>query len=127
MLAGEQFCADVPPGNARAKECLEDNRLQPGFTPACKAEVEKMMEARAADFRLDPKLRVLCDEDIQVRSCCAHMPPHASRTPLACFPACLYHACDLPGLYAWDDVTSSAGESDFFHACTGCAAGRVRL
>nr|QOL01068.1 putative extracellular protein CSOL_002 [Pseudococcomyxa simplex] len=59
------FCADVPPGNARAKECLEDNREQPGFSPACKLEVEKMMESRAADFRLDPKLRVLCEEDIQ--------------------------------------------------------------
>lgn len=64
--AGDQFCADVPPGNARAKECLEDNREQPGFSPACKMEVEKMMESRAADFRLDPKLRVLCEEDIQV-------------------------------------------------------------
>ena len=63
---GEQFCADVPPGNARAKECLEDNREQPGFSAGCKMEVEKMMESRAADFRLDPKLRVLCEEDIQV-------------------------------------------------------------
>ena len=42
-----QFCADVPPGNARAKECLEDNREKPGFTPQCKEEVEKMMADRA--------------------------------------------------------------------------------
>ncbi len=61
-----QFCADVPPGNARAKECLEDNREQPGFSLGCKAEVEKMMENRASDFRLDPKLRQLCADDIQV-------------------------------------------------------------
>ncbi len=61
-----QFCADVPPGNARAKECLEDNREKPGFTPACKEQVEKMMASRAADFRLDPKLRQLCADDIQV-------------------------------------------------------------
>ena len=61
-----QFCADVPPGNARAKECLEDNREQPGFSPACKTEVEAMMESRASDFRLDPKLRQLCADDIQV-------------------------------------------------------------
>jgi Golgi apparatus protein 1 len=68
---GWQFCSDVPPGNARAKECLEDNRQQPGFTPACKEQVEKMMAARAADFRLDPKLRQLCAEDIQVSLQCS--------------------------------------------------------
>lgn len=41
----------MQPGNARAKECLEENRDKPEFSDACKAEVEKMMEARAADFR----------------------------------------------------------------------------
>ena len=65
-----QFCADVPPGNARAKECLEDNREKPGFTPQCKEEVEKMMADRATDFRLDPKLRQLCADDIQVAPRC---------------------------------------------------------
>ncbi|CAL5218414.1 g90 [Coccomyxa viridis] len=61
----KKFCADVPPGNARAKECLEDNREAPGFSATCKTEVEKMMESRASDFRLDPKLRQLCADDIQ--------------------------------------------------------------
>ncbi|CAK0736969.1 hypothetical protein CVIRNUC_000833 [Coccomyxa viridis] len=61
----KKFCADVPPGNARAKECLEDNREKPGFTSQCKEEVEKMMADRATDFRLDPKLRQLCADDIQ--------------------------------------------------------------
>ena len=56
----------MPPGNARAKECLEDAREQPGFSATCKTEVEKMMESRASDFRLDPKLRQLCADDIQV-------------------------------------------------------------
>ena len=65
---GLQFCAEVPPGNARAKECLEDSREQPGFSPQCKVEVEKMMESRASDFRLDPKLRQLCADDIQVNA-----------------------------------------------------------
>ena len=69
-----QFCADVPPGNARAKECLEDNRDAPGFSPGCKAEVERMMEARAADFRLDPKLRQLCADDIQARGVGGQVP-----------------------------------------------------
>ncbi|KAK9865562.1 hypothetical protein WJX84_005695, partial [Apatococcus fuscideae] len=64
------FCKDVPPGNARAKECLEDHRDQPGFQPECKEEIEKMMAARAADFRLDTQLRQLCAEDI--RDICAY-------------------------------------------------------
>lgn len=62
---GPQFCSDVQPGNARAKECLEDHMNDAGFSPPCKGELEKMMEARAADFRMDPKLRTLCAEDIQ--------------------------------------------------------------
>ncbi len=69
-----QFCADVPPGNARAKECLEDSREQPGFSATCKTEVEKMMESRASDFRLDPKLRQLCADDIQVGTCSLFCP-----------------------------------------------------
>ena len=73
-----QFCADVPPGNARAKECLEDNREAPGFTPQCREEVEKMMADRAADFRLDPKLRQLCADDILVAPRCM---PAAKRHP----------------------------------------------
>ena len=74
-----QFCADVPPGNARAKECLEDNREAPGFSATCKTEVEKMMESRASDFRLDPKLRQLCADDIQVTdSSPAWSPSHCS-------------------------------------------------
>ena len=63
-------CAAVLRGCAarqRAREeCLEANREQPGFSAACKTEVEKMMETRASDFRLDPKLRQLCADDIQV-------------------------------------------------------------
>ena len=56
----------MQPGNARAKECLEDAREKEGFSKPCREELEKMMAARAADFRLDPKLRQLCARDIQV-------------------------------------------------------------
>lgn len=56
----------MQPGNARAKECLEEHRLDTGFSEGCKKEVEAMMESRAADFRLDPKLRKLCKEDIRM-------------------------------------------------------------
>ena len=68
---GAQFCAEVQPGNARAKECLEDSREKEGFSKPCREELEKMMAARAADFRLDPKLRQLCARDIQARPPCA--------------------------------------------------------
>ena len=43
-----QFCADVQPGNARAKECLEDHLNDAGFSSECKAEMEKMMQVRFA-------------------------------------------------------------------------------
>jgi Cysteine rich repeat len=32
----QQFCADVPPGNAQAKDCLEEHRHDPGFSPECR-------------------------------------------------------------------------------------------
>lgn len=39
------------------KDCLEEHREDSDFSAECRAEFEKMMEARAADFRLDPTLR----------------------------------------------------------------------
>lgn len=52
-------------GNARTKDCLEDHREDPNFSSECKEEFEKMMEARAADFRLDSSLREKCADDIE--------------------------------------------------------------
>ena len=52
-------------GNARVKDCLEDHRDDPGFSQECKEEFELMMEARAADFRLDSSLREKCADDIE--------------------------------------------------------------
>jgi 3-methyladenine DNA glycosylase/8-oxoguanine DNA glycosylase len=52
--------ADVKPGNARVKECLEDKRNDPEFSAECKKTFEDMMARRATDFRLDAKLRDLC-------------------------------------------------------------------
>ncbi len=63
-------------GNARVKDCLEEHREDPTFNAECKGELEKMMEHRATDFRLDSNLRELCADDIEtlcglerVRSC----------------------------------------------------------
>ncbi|CAI5961385.1 unnamed protein product [Closterium sp. NIES-64] len=63
-----RFCADVVPGDARVKDCLEAHRRDSDFSTPCKEEVERMMEHRASDFRLDPGLRKYCHRDI-VETC----------------------------------------------------------
>ena len=57
-----KFCKDVEPGHARAKECLEENRED--LSSDCKDEVDSMIERRVKDFRLDPKLREVCEDEI---------------------------------------------------------------
>jgi len=52
-------------GNARVKDCLEEHRDDAEFSSECKVEFETMMEARAADFRLDSSLREKCADDIE--------------------------------------------------------------
>eukprot|EP00271_Cylindrocystis_brebissonii_P019065 TRINITY_DN562_c0_g3_i1.p1 TRINITY_DN562_c0_g3~~TRINITY_DN562_c0_g3_i1.p1 ORF type:complete len:1830 (+),score=464.44 TRINITY_DN562_c0_g3_i1:323-5812(+) len=59
-----QFCADVIPGDARVKDCLEDHHEDPAFSPGCREEFTKMMARRAQDFRLDSNLRKFCKKDI---------------------------------------------------------------
>lgn len=61
-----QFCGDVPPGNARAKECLEQHRNEANFSRDCREELEGMIEARSRDFRLDPQLKRQCAKDIEM-------------------------------------------------------------
>ncbi|KAK9820440.1 hypothetical protein WJX72_010380 [[Myrmecia] bisecta] len=65
MADKKAFCADVKPGGAKIKDCLEEHREDPQFSAECKAELEAMMERRAADFRLDAALRELCRKDIE--------------------------------------------------------------
>lgn len=60
----KKFCNDKQFGNSQVKDCLEENRNKPEFSPQCKTEFEKMMERRAADFRLDANLREMCKQDI---------------------------------------------------------------
>lgn len=52
-------------GGARVKDCLESHRDDAGFSAECKEEFESMMEARAADFRLDSELSEACASDIE--------------------------------------------------------------
>jgi Cysteine rich repeat len=60
-----QFCPNIEPGNARAKECLEQHRDDPKFSEGCRKEVIAMMEFRAADYRLDAQLREVCRDVIE--------------------------------------------------------------
>lgn len=59
-----KFCRDIPPGNAAAKDCLEEHRNDDGFSEGCKDEIDGMIERRVRDFRLDSKLRGACESDI---------------------------------------------------------------
>ncbi|KXZ55868.1 hypothetical protein GPECTOR_2g1419 [Gonium pectorale] len=59
-----KFCAEVEPGVAKVKDCLESHRNDDGFGAECKEEVDKMIESRVRDFRLDSRLRSTCENDI---------------------------------------------------------------
>lgn len=60
----KRFCKEVMPGSARVKECLEENRLKEDFSPACKEEIDAVIERRVRDFKLDFRLRKDCEADI---------------------------------------------------------------
>ncbi|KAF8068300.1 hypothetical protein HT031_001987 [Scenedesmus sp. PABB004] len=60
----KRFCADVQPGNAAARDCLVEHRNDRAFTPACRDELEGMIEARVRDFRIDSRLRRVCEAPI---------------------------------------------------------------
>lgn len=55
----------MAPGNARAKECLEEHRNDDGFSEDCRKELERMIELRVGDFRLDPIMREYCAQDVE--------------------------------------------------------------
>ncbi len=57
-----QFCKDIEPGNARTKDCLEEHRDE--LSTTCKEEVDSMIERRVRDFRLDSRLRNVCENEI---------------------------------------------------------------
>lgn len=51
-------------GAAKVKDCLEEHRNDEGFGSQCREEVNKMIEERVHDFRLDSRLRKTCEADI---------------------------------------------------------------
>lgn len=62
LLLLPQFCKDVQPGSARAKDCLEENREE--LSEGCREEIDTMIERRVRDFRLDSRLRQACENEI---------------------------------------------------------------
>eukprot|EP00775_Hariotina_reticulata_P012795 gene12795-12923_t len=56
----KRFCAEVAPGQAAARSCLIGHRNDKGFTAQCRVELEKMIQARVQDFRVDTRLRKVC-------------------------------------------------------------------
>ncbi|EFJ50973.1 hypothetical protein VOLCADRAFT_103617 [Volvox carteri f. nagariensis] len=71
MREKRKFCMDVEPGAAKVKDCLEEHRNEDGFGNQCREEVNKMIEARVRDFRLDSRLRKKCESDIY--NICAYL------------------------------------------------------
>lgn len=61
------------------KDCLEEHRDDAEFSSECKEEFEKMMETRAADYRLDSSLREKCADDIE--DLCGFQKVNALLTP----------------------------------------------
>eukprot|EP00882_Tetradesmus_deserticola_P009845 GHRQ01010403.1.p1 GENE.GHRQ01010403.1~~GHRQ01010403.1.p1 ORF type:complete len:576 (+),score=223.19 GHRQ01010403.1:287-2014(+) len=61
----KRFCPDVAPGSSRARDCLVSARHEDGFSPACRDELEAMIEARVHDFRIDARLRRACKDQMQ--------------------------------------------------------------
>jgi len=57
-----KFCKDVEPGNARAKDCLEEHRKE--LSGPCQEEIDAMIEKRVRDLRLDSRLRSTCENEI---------------------------------------------------------------
>jgi Golgi apparatus protein 1 len=45
----KQYCGEVAPGHAAAKQCLEEHRTE--LAAPCKEEVDAMIERRVRDFR----------------------------------------------------------------------------
>jgi hypothetical protein len=67
FMIDQQFCKDISPGDARVKDCLEEHLEELTSEPntkGCKEEIEAMITSRVRDFRLDSKLKAVCEKDI---------------------------------------------------------------
>ena len=104
------FCGEVAPGGAKVKDCLEDNRNKDSFSADCKEEVDAMIERRVRDFRLDSRLRTVCESDIY--SMCAFFGVGAAASKQPTQPLTLTNSTnstqllqDLDGMEGGDDAS----------------------
>lgn len=61
----KKFCPDVEPGRSEAIDCLIEHKEDDGFSKECRAEIDGMIERRVRDFRVDSRLRRVCQTDIK--------------------------------------------------------------
>ena len=61
----EAFCADVKPGEGRVVQCLESHARDAKFSAECRAVLDRRGVRRAADWRLDFKLKKACKPTVK--------------------------------------------------------------
>ncbi|KAF5838865.1 hypothetical protein DUNSADRAFT_2034 [Dunaliella salina] len=59
-----QLCKDLPHGHGRIIRCLEEKTEDPDMSKECKSEVERVMNEKAKDYRLNYRLTHACEQDI---------------------------------------------------------------
>ena len=89
------------------KDCLEEHRDEAEFSSDCKEEFEKMMEARATDYRLDSSLREKCAEDIE--DLCGFQKVRLEYLLISCSRSCTMNT-------AWSTICSSSQKELLFLA-----------
>lgn len=60
----EQYCKDVPQGNARVIQCLVDHDEESDFSVECRNEVKRYEIRAGQDYRLNFRLNKACDVEI---------------------------------------------------------------
>eukprot|EP00873_Tetraselmis_striata_P041198 jgi/Tetstr1/461462/TSEL_006570.t1 len=60
-----KFCPDVQPGKGRVIECLENHIKDKEFSAQCAKMLEKRMQNKSKDIRLDFRFRLLCRDDVR--------------------------------------------------------------
>jgi golgi apparatus protein 1 len=61
----KKFCKDVPPGQMRVQQCLEDKLDDPELSGGCKEELDGVLAKQVSNFRLNTRLRTHCEKDLQ--------------------------------------------------------------
>ena len=59
------FCKDIPTGNAKVMECLEENVNKADMGGVCKAEIKRLEVRAGEDYRLHYRLAKACDGEIE--------------------------------------------------------------